>query len=451
VYTPKTRRTPQSREPIHRPHSPKNPPSSAFSTVDLDETDSDSPVIPKRLQKRTVPKIVESAFGRNEQFNPVRSSQIRADSSPGFDLLVERRAARKAGTSRNPEARTAVGDMSWEELQELRRNTPEPGPPSPSTSKRGSVGPRGSSPYTPRQRPLPQLPNTIDDTERKMIEARKELAEVALRFRVRPPRSPLDSTSLGIQMNGNDETFDETTHPFDETTHPFDETTHPFDETTHPFDEPQTQIQDAHPFDEDTRIPSPETHPFDEDTQQPPDIIVGGQGQRRGLGVEASGIRMGISPVPSTPGSSKRRTEAFLTTSLLESRNGRHSRSPSHPPPMSPINHLRPGLLGSPNRSPRSPKSPATHEPAAAISPLRRLKVPTPITTLRNPLRSPRSPMEDRSSLSPQKSRAGAISPEDSRPRSMITQGLRELLENSPRTRRVSVNVELHSQTHGEA
>jgi hypothetical protein len=173
--------------------------------------------------------------------------------------------------------------MSWEELQELRRNTPEPGPPSPSTSKRGSVGPRGSSLYTPRQPPLPQLPNAIDDTERKMIEARKELAEVALRFRVRPPRSPLDPTSLGIQMNGDDETFDETTHPFNETTHPFDE-------TTHPFDEPQTQIQDAHPFDEDPRIPSPETHPFDEDTQQPPDIIVGGQGQRRGLGVEASGI-----------------------------------------------------------------------------------------------------------------------------------------------------------------
>jgi hypothetical protein len=194
--------------------------------------------------------------------------------------------------------------MSWEELQELRRNTPEPGPPSPSTSKRGSVGPRGSSPYTPRQPPLPQLPNTIDDTERKMIEARKELAEVALRFQVRPPRSPLDSTSLGVQMNGDDEIFDETTHPFDETTHPFDE-------TTHPFDEPQTQIQDAHPFGEDPRIPSPETHLFDEDTRQPPDIIVGGQGQHRGLGVEASGIRMGISPVPSTPGSSKRRTEPF--------------------------------------------------------------------------------------------------------------------------------------------
>jgi hypothetical protein len=158
---------------------------------------------------------------------------------------------------------------------------------------------------------------------------------------------------------------------------------------------------------------------------------------------------MRMSPVPSTPGSSRRRTEAFLTASLLESGNGRHSRSPSHPPPMSPINHLRPGLLGSPNRLPRSPNNPATHKPAAAISPPRRPKVLTPITTLRNPPRSPahRRPIK----LVPSESQSwshftrGQSTEICDHPRA--TGAVRE----QPRTLRVSVNPELHSQTHGEA
>ena len=433
--TSRDQRTPRYRQPIHRPHSPKHPPSSVFSTIDLDESDTDLPVVPKRLWKRTVPKIVESAFGRNEQSSPVRSSQIRADSSPGFDLLVERRAARKAGASKPLEVRTTREDMNWEELQKLQRNTPEPGPSSPSTSKRGSVEPRGSSPFilsngplTPRSRLRPVPSNPIDATERKMIEAREELSRVTLRFRARLPRSPLGSgpPDTGID-DGETHPFDETTHPFDETTHPFDETTHPFDETTHPFDDPQTQIQGVHPFDEDSCIPSQETHPFDEDTQQPPDNIVDDQNQRRRLEVGVSDIQMGVSPIPPTPGCSKRRTETFLTASLLESRNGGHSRSSSHPPPVSPIDRIRPGTLSSPSHPPRSPQ------------------------TSRNPLLSPRSPTEEVPILSPQSVRAEGVSPEDDRPKATVTQELRELLENSPRRRSTSANVEAQPQTHGKA
>ena len=72
----------QPREPTHKPHSPKNPTPSPFSTVDLVELKGESPLIPKRLWKRTVPRVVESAFSRNEQDGPFRSSQIRADSPP---------------------------------------------------------------------------------------------------------------------------------------------------------------------------------------------------------------------------------------------------------------------------------------------------------------------------------------------------------------------------------
>ena len=444
-------RTPRPREPIHRPHSPKNPPSSDFSTVDLDESDTGLPVVPKRLRKRTVPKIVESAFGRNKQSSPVRSSTIRADSSPGFDLLVERRAARKTGASKHPEVPTSRDDMTWEELQELRRNTPEPGPSSSSTSKRGSVEPRGLSPFspgnsplTPRSRPRPALSNTIDATERKMIEAREELSKVALGFRTRLPRSPLVSKSPNTGMN------DDETHPFDESTHPVDESTHPFDETTHPFGESQVQSQKMHPFDEDSCVPTQRSHPFDEDTQQPPDSTIDGQSQCRRLEVGESDIRMGVSPVPSTTGGSKRRTEAFLTTSLLETGSVRHSRSLSHPPPASPIDRLRPGALGSPNHPSRSPQNPTSNGQAAPSSPLRRQKVPTPITTSRNLLRSPRSSTEDIPMLSPQRTRAGGVSPDDGRPKSAVTQELRKLIQNSPRTRRVQANVTVQPQTHGE-
>ena len=321
--------------------------------------------------------------------------------------------------------------MSWEELQGLQRNTPEPGPSSSSTSKRGSVEPCGSSPLSPsngplspRSRPERVPSNTIDATQRKMIEAREELSRVALRFRSRLPRSPLGSNFHDTIMD-NDEThpFDETTHPFDETTHPFDETTQPLDETSHPFDDSQTQIQEIHPFDEDSCVPSQETHPFDEDTQQPDNIV---DSQRRRPEAGTSNIQTGISPAPPTPGSSKRRTEAFLTTSLLESRNGRHSRSPSHPPPVSPIDRLRPGVLSSPSHLPRSPQ----------IS--------------RNPPQSPRPSTKDVPILSPQRVRSGCVSPEDGRPKSTVTRELRELLENSPRRRRTPANVEVQSQAHGE-
>ena len=453
--TSQDKRTPRPHEPIHRPHSPKNPPSSIFSTIDLDEPDTGSPVVSKPVRKRTVPKIVESAFGRNEQSSPVRSSGIRADSSPGFDLLVERRAGRKAGASKHLEVHTTRDDMTWEELQELRRNTPEPGPSSSSASKRGSIEPRGSSPLsfgdgpvTPRSRPRPAPSNTMDPTERKMIEAREELSKVALRFRTRLPRSPLGPKSPSTGMN-DDEThlLDESTHPFDDTTHPFDGTAHSLDETTRPFDESQVQSQELHPFDDDSCVPSQETHPFDDDTQQPPDSTIDGQSQRRRLEVGESDIQMGVSPAPSTAGGSKRRTEAFLTASLLETRNGRHSRNPSHPPPVSPINRLRLGALGSPDRPPRSPQNSPTK--VAASSLLRRQKVPTPITTSRNSPQSPRSPT-DTPILSPQRARAEGVSPEDGRQKPTVTQALRELIENSPRTRRAPANVAIQPQTHGE-
>ena len=438
--TSKNQRTPL---PVHRPHSPKDPPSSVFTTIDLDEADSNSPVVPRHVRKR-VPKIVESAFGRNEQFSPVRSSQTRADSSPGFDLLVERRAALKAGTSRQAETRSTGDNMNWEELQELPPNTPEPGPSSPSTSKRGSVEPRGSSPLglnNDLPRPGPQPSNAID-TERKMIEAREALSSVTLRFRARLPRPTLSSKSPDMTNGGGGET-----HPFDESTHPFDETTHPFDETASQFDDSQAQGQEPHPFDEDSRIPSQETHPFDEETQRPLDSIVDSQTP----GVGRSSIRMGISPVPPAPGGSKPRMGAFLSTSLLESRYGRNSRSPSNPPPVSPIDRLRPGLLHSPNHPSCSSRSPATYEPAATNNPLRRLEVPTPIGTPRSPLRSPRSSMEDRASPSPQKARTKGASHEDGRPNPTVTQQLREVLESSPRTRRASADVEIQPKTHGEA
>ncbi|KAF9642749.1 hypothetical protein BDM02DRAFT_1940722 [Thelephora ganbajun] len=422
--TSRNLRTPRPREPIHRPHSPKNPPSSPFSTINLDEIGEGSPIVPKRLRKRTVPKIVER-----------------------FDLLVERRAARKAGASKRLKARPAGDGMTWEELQELRRNTPEPGPSSPSTSKRGSMEPRGSSPLNlnndqptppPRSRPPPS--NTTGAVERKMIEAREELSKVALMFRSRLPHSSRPS-SPDARIN------DDETHPFDETTHPFDETTHPFDETAHPFGNSQVQSQEVHPFDQDSHLPSQEIHPFDESTQQPPDSVVDSQSQRRESEVGASDIRMGVSPVPSTPGSSRRRTEAFLTASLLEGGNGRHSRNPSHPPPTSPIDRLRPGLC-SPNHLPRSPQIPPTHGPATTNSPLKQFKTPGPITTSRNLLRSPRTSMEDVPNPSPQRARAGGISPDDGRPKSTVTQELRELLENSPRKRSAPANVEVRPQTH---
>ena len=346
--------------------------------------------------------------------------------------------------------------MTWDELQELQRNTPEPGPSSSSTSKRGSIGPRGSSPLgfgdgplTPRSRPRPASSNTMDPTERKMIEAREELSKVALGFRTRLLRSPLGSKSPGTGMN-DDEThlLDGSTHPFDDITHPFDTTAHSLDETTRPFDESQVQSQELHPFDDDSYVPSQGTHPFDDDTQQPPDSIVDVQSQRLRLEVGESDIQIGASPAPSTTEGSKRRTEAFLTASILETRNGRHSRSPSHLPPVPPIDRLRLGTLGSPDRPSRSPQNSPTK--VAASSLLRRQKVPTPITTLRNSLRSPRSSTEDIPILSPQRARAGGVSPEDGRQKPTVTQKLRELIENSPRTRRAPANVAIQPQTHGE-
>lgn len=415
--TPRTQLPPQPREPVHRPHSPKNPSSSPFSTIDLDESDTESPIVPKRLRKRTVPKIVEK-----------------------FDLLVERRAARKAGAAKQPEARSTGDDVTWE-LRELQHSTPEPGPSTPSTSKRGSVEPRGSSlRFTPRSRPGPPFSNAVDPAEKKMIEAREELSKLALRFRDQNPRSPLGSKSPDTRVNGETHPLDETTHPFDETTHPFDETTHPFDETVHSFDDFQTQTQEVHPFDEDSLAPSREVHPFDESTQEPQDSTSGGPNQRRGLEVGELNVPMRISPAPPTPRSSKRTTEAILSESLLESRD---SRSRSQPPLVSPINRLRPGLL----TSPRSPQNLTADEVATANGSSRRLKFPTP-TTSRSALRSPLSPTDDASLLSLRRVRSGAVSPEDGRPKSTAAQELRELLENSPRARRTTGNVETQPQAH---
>ena len=64
----------QPRKRVHRPQSPKNPIPSPFSPVDLDELGGESPLIPKHLRKRTVPRVVGSAFSRNEQDVPFRSS-----------------------------------------------------------------------------------------------------------------------------------------------------------------------------------------------------------------------------------------------------------------------------------------------------------------------------------------------------------------------------------------
>lgn len=348
--------------------------------------------------------------------------------------------------------------MTWEELQELHRNTPESGPSSPSTSKRGSMEPRGSSSsslhsgLTPRPRPTPA---PIDDTERKMIEAREELSKVALGFRTQFPRSPLGSKSSNVGMD-DDEThpFDESTHPFDETTHPFDEatqlldeTTHPFDGAVHPFDDSQTQSQEVHPFDGDSCVPSQEIHPFDEATQQPPDSLVDTQSQRPLPEGEASDTRIAVSLVPSAFGGSERRAEAFLTASLLEASNGKHSRSLSQPQTTSPIDRLRISTFSSPNHPPRFPQDPATHGPATANSTLQRHKGATPITTSRNSLRFPRSSTEDIPILSPQRARSGGVSPDDGRPKSMATQELRKLIENSPRRQRAQANSELQPQT----
>ena len=423
--------TPRPRDPVHRPHSPKNPPSSPFSTIDIDESETGSPIIPKRVRNRTVPKIVESAFGRNEQSEPVRSSQTHAESSPEFDLLVERRAARKALASGHLEARSAGDEMALAELRDLRRDSPEPVPPSPSASKQGSIEPPASSTPsqpTPRLQSRPSPSTRIDATEKKMIEAREELSRLTVKFREHLPRSSLGSKSPEKRA------IEDKTHPFDESTHPFDETTHPFDETTHPFDDSLTQALEVHPFDRDSRAPSQVPHPFDETTQQPPDSILDGQSQHQGLEVRASNTPMRCSSVSHTPGSSKRRAEAFLTTSLLESRKSKAS----------PVDHRRPVLLSPPNNRPRSPQDLATNESATIDNSSRRLKVPTPIITSRSALRSPRSPAEGGSILSPHRDRAAGVSPDESRPRSMATLELRELLENSPRTRR-------HPQTHGEA
>lgn len=344
--------------------------------------------------------------------------------------------------------------MTWEELQELQRATPEPCPSSPSVSKSGSVEPRGSSSsslhsgLTPRQRSRPVPSNAIDDTERKMIEAREELSKVGLGFRTSLPRPPLGSKSPNAGMD-DDETrpFDESTHPFDETTRLFDETTRPFDEAGHLFDDSQTQSQEAHPFDEDSCVPSQETHPFDEATQQPPDSLADSQGQPPLPEGGASGTQIAVSPVPSALGGSERRVEAFLTTSLLDTGNGKHSRSLSHPQHTSPIDRFRPATLSSPSHPPRLPRDPATHGSATANSTLKRHKGVTPITTSRNSLRSPRSSTEDVPILSPQRARSGGVSPDDGRPKPMATQELRKLIENSPRRQRAPAIGELLPQT----
>ena len=122
----------QPREPAHRPHSRKNPTPSTFSTVDLDGSEGESPLIPKHPRKRTVPKIVESAFGRNEQDGPFCPSQCRANSPPEseFELLVERRAARKAGVPKDPEARSTGDHMTLEGIWDCERDLQLHPPPS---------------------------------------------------------------------------------------------------------------------------------------------------------------------------------------------------------------------------------------------------------------------------------------------------------------------------------
>ena len=390
----------QPREPAHRPHSPKNPTPSPFSTVDLDGSEGESPLIPKRPRKLTVPKIVESAFGRNEQDGPFRPSQYRANSPPEseFELLIERRAAKKTGAPKDPEARSIGDDMTLKGIRDR-----EPGPSTPSTSKRGFMEPR-SSPFSslsndqPTSQLRPEPPSTtVDVTELNMIKAREELSKLVVRFRDRFPRSSLGPNSPDTRANNEEKhPFDESTHPFDKTTHPFDETTHPFDETTNLLDDSQTQTQEVHPFDDDSHMPSQETHPFDESPQQP------------------------------------------------------HSKSLSHTPPISPINRLRPGMLPPPHRLPPSSQNPATNESATTNGTSRRLRVPTP-TKSRSALRTPLSPTEDGPILSPLGVRSRALSPEDGGPKATATRELRELLENSPRGRRVMGHLEAQPQTHGEA
>ena len=268
---------PRLRERIHKPRSPKHSPPSPFSTIDINESETDLPIVPRRARERAVPKIVEGAFGRNQQSETIRSPKTRANSSPEFDLLVEKRGARKAGVSKHLEPRSTGDDMDWEELRELQHNTPEPGPSPLATSKLGSVEPRHSYPSsqpTPQLRPRQALPTAIDVAEKKMIEAREELSKFALRFRDRFPRSPLVSKSPDAKMSDDINTthpFDDYTHPFDGAEHPFDETTHPFDETLRPLDDPHTQTQDVHPFNQYSRPTSQEPHPFNQSTQQLPD------------------------------------------------------------------------------------------------------------------------------------------------------------------------------------
>ncbi|KAF9784524.1 hypothetical protein BJ322DRAFT_1021260 [Thelephora terrestris] len=240
------------------------------------------PNLANQYADRTVPKIPPQALSQ-------QSTSISRKRRNQFDLLVERRVARKAGAPKLPEARSTGNGTAWEGVREPQRDTPEPGPSTPSTSKRRSVEPHGSSLLSlgneqpiPRLRPEPPPSSTIDATEKKMIEAREELSKLALRFRDRFPRSPLGPKSPGTRINGEgSHPFDESTHPFDETTHPFDETMHPFDETTRFLDDSQTQTQETHPFDEDFHTQSQETHPFDESTQGPPDSMLDGMFDRR--------------------------------------------------------------------------------------------------------------------------------------------------------------------------
>ena len=268
--------------------------------IDLDESETDSPITPKRTLKRRIPKIVESAFGRNEQSHSVRSPQTRADSRSVFDLLVESRAARRAVASKHLEAHSSRYEVTREERRELQRATPEPGPSSSSVSKRGSSPP---SQLTSRLRPRPPSSTTSDDAEKKMIEAREELSKVTLRFQDRFPRSPLGSKSPETRADDGE------SHPFDETTQPFYEATRPFDESTHPFDDSQTQTQEVHPFDGRSHTPSQELPPFDENTQRTQDSILDGQNKHRELELEASGIPIRSSPVTHTPRGSKYHTQ----------------------------------------------------------------------------------------------------------------------------------------------
>ena len=277
-----------ARASAHRPHNPPKTPSSPFPTIDLDESETDSPTSPKHVRKPTVPKVIASPLGRNEKHTPGRSSKTNITSSLEFDLFVERRAARKASKHLEP-------NSTGEELRELQRNTPGPGPSSPSTSGRGSVESRGSSPSqpTPRLRPRSPSSTTISATEKKMIEAREELSTLALRFRHQLPRSSLGSEPSNTRMDDGKRANNDKTDTFDDSIYLLDETTYPFDENTHPFDESQTQAQEPY---EDSNAPTQGPHPFDEITQQPPDSTLDDRTQHRGLEVGASDIKIADSP-----------------------------------------------------------------------------------------------------------------------------------------------------------